>query len=124
MARTELLAQSRLYRQGQEASRRSDTAVLHDDGPVVKRNGGVENRHQQIVGKRGVERDAALNVSFEADITLDDNQSAGLIGSQGGHGQDDFVIHFVSVNARKSSEQRRLSETREGASDFVLKHYD
>ena len=67
MARAELAAEPRVDRQRQEAGRRRDAIVLHDHGAVVQRRGRLEDAHQQVVGERGVERDAALDVVAQAD---------------------------------------------------------
>ena len=71
MPRSEFLAQSRFHRQRQEASRRGNAAVLDDHGSVVQRHRRIENRHQQIVGKR------RIDARFRSQYSFSDRYRAG-----------------------------------------------
>src|SRR2546429_2063841 len=90
----------------------------------MQRNGRSENGYEQVVGERRIERDSAFDIGFKADIPLDHNQGAGLIGGESGHRQNNFVVKLVSINAREPREQRRLPEMRQSASNLMLEDHN
>ena len=61
------LLKPRFDRQRQEARRSRNSVVLNDHGAIVQRNVVIENRDQQIVGKRRIHCDAAFDVASQSD---------------------------------------------------------
>ena len=109
----------------QEAGRRGHTSFLDDDRAIVQRRSRLEDRDQQIVGERRVERDAALDVVAQSDLALDRDDRPNLL--RGKHGRRDdqllnrLVVGFLAVEI---AEERRLSEMRERAADVRLENHD
>src|SRR5207248_1616588 len=60
--RTQIAAEPRVDRQRQKTRGRRDPALLKNHSAVVQRGARPKNRDEQIVGQRGIERNAALDV--------------------------------------------------------------
>ncbi len=125
MPRPELAAHTRVDGQRQEAGGRGDAVLLEDDRAVVQRRAGLEDRHQQVVGQLRVERDAALDVVAQADLTLDRDDRARLLRRQHRGRDDDFLDRLVGrFLAVEIAEERRLAEVRQRAADVGLEDDD
>ena len=85
----------------------------------------MEDRHQQVVGQRRVERDAALDVVPQPDLALDGDYRADPLLRQHRGGDDDLldglVGHFLVVEV---AEERGLAEVRQRAADVGLEDDD
>ena len=125
MAGAELTAHSRIDRQRQEARRRGNAILLDDDRAVVQRRAGLEDRHQQVVGQRRVDRNAALDVVAQPDLPLDGDDGARPLRREHGRGHDQLLDRFVGrLLPVEVAEERRLAEVRERAPDVGLEDHD
>ena len=81
----------------------SNAILLHDYGAIVKGSAGTEDCSEQIVGKPGIQWNAAFDVGAQTDFTLDHDQGAGLVLREEIGGEHDVVVGIVV--ARRSAEK-------------------
>src|SRR5262245_52946732 len=79
MSGSKFFAQSRLHGEWKEARGCGNASILHNYRSIMERNRGIEHRHQQVVRKRRIQGNTALDVRFEADVAFDYDQRACLV---------------------------------------------
>ena len=79
MTGPKVATEPRIDRERQEARGRRDPALLQNDRAVVQRRRRLKDRHEQIVGQRRIERDAAFDVVAQADFALDHQNATDLL---------------------------------------------
>ena len=114
-----------LTRQRQEARGGRDPVALDDHRAVVQRRPRLEDAQQQVVGQRGVERNAALDVVAQADVALDGDDRARPLARQHRRRHDQFLDDLVvRLGAREVAEEARAAQVRQRPADFVLEEHD
>ena len=113
VASSELSREKRIHRERKKAGGRGDAIFLHDHSTVVQRRAGAEDGRKQIVGKARIEGDSAFDVSAQADLTLDDDQGAGLMLGKEIRGENDVV---VGITCRLTSPPRNVKRRPRSAS--------
>jgi len=119
----ELSGQQRIHGKRKKASSGSNPIFLHDDGAIMQRGAGTENGSEQVVGKSGIERDAAFDMGAQADFAFDDDQSSGLMLRKKIRGEDDVVVG-IAVSRRGSEERQAPAEISEHVTYLRLKYDD
>ena len=77
----------------------------------MQRRRRVEDRDEQIVAEFGVHLDAAVDDVLQTDAALDDDERAGLRGSQSRRGEHDLVVDAfaeLAAVARENGQAKRL----------------
>src|SRR6478735_7037099 len=121
MARSELLAQSWIDGQRQKAGRCRYAIFLDDDGTVVKRRRLLENAQQQVVSQYCIERDAALDVTAQADLAFDHDDRANVLRRQhAGRDHQLFDRFLFRLRFREVTEKWRPAEVRERTPNIRL----
>ena len=88
---------------GKETSGCRHARSFDDHGAVMQGRAGPENRNQQVVGKFGVQRNAAFNISAQPGLPLDDDQRADAILGKIFGGHDDVVVRALRIARRKTA---------------------
>src|SRR5262249_60447202 len=105
--RAEILAETRVDGERQEARRGGNSIGLDDHRAVMKRRSGLEHAGEQVVGDRRIERDSALDVVAKADLPLDDDDRADAARGERAGGDDELLDRLVgALRALEVPEER------------------
>ena len=91
MARPEAFGVDRGLRERQQRAGRQDRRAPNQNGSVVERAAGHEDRRQQVGGEVAVDHDAGLGDLLETRFALDHDERAVALHGQDGRGTRDFA---------------------------------
>src|ERR1051326_5167180 len=123
MTRANLLRKRWIGGEWQKTRSGRDPVLLHNYGAVMERQAGIENREQKVSRNMCFQPDTALNKSPQANITLENDQRAGLAAGKALDCQQN-LIDRLRRTAPAQSEPAFAAQTRQRAPDLRLEQHD
>jgi len=114
----------RIRRQGQDAARGHDLVAADDDGAVVERRIGREQRLDERRVHACVEARAGLHEVSQPLVPLDHDETAVAVRGQALGRAHDLAQHAVLADAQERAEERRTPELRERVPQLRLEQDD